>query len=722
MPSVGFVKLLTYPKPDLSIAAINKAFPERITRRRVPLQYGAALAGTAFAMLMLPVIYLAIVGLAMAGVFAYATHNTGLLRLGTLGYLLYFPPLVAALPVLLILVRPLMARTAKAPELLILKAEEEPRLFALVAKVCETVGAPMPSQIDVDCEPNAGAALKRLFFGKELALTIGLPLATCLDARQFSGILAHEFAHFAQGTGMRFTGIIRHVSARLDVATARDADIDARLERNANKRGLTGVVFKAINACIWLVRSLLDRLAYAGREVSCLMLRQMEFDADSYEIKLIGSEAFEETTKRLFLIKAAAHDVSLEVARSWGYKRLPDNLPALVQRRSARTLAPEGIALLARAFETDTTERLDTHPSDAARLFAARALNEPGLLTLEGPAAALFSDLESLCKKATRHEYKHKHGYEFGEGNMVPIGVFAEKSRYYEERAEAMGSFLGDVGIWFAPLFADAVTGPWSRSASSPFPQWRHAREMARRRREEAEAISEECRENEARIIELTKAIVLLNARISVDTEVFGLQYGKSRKANARFAADERDKCRASRARLFAGLEPFLDMMRERVLRAVDILAAGEVESIDDRRVVVTELRRLIALSARLELHWRTIQEMVPDISAAEILRNFQSRAPDPDEVDGQLADIATRLTVAMKALRDALADISDLDLGAPPAAADRDAAIASSASAVEAFTEFHVDTVGRLFVIINRIEARLDADIRAAAMMRAQG
>jgi hypothetical protein len=521
---------------------------------------------------------------------------------------------------------------------------------------------------------------------------------------------------------MRFQVIIDRVNTRLDVATAADAPFDAGLERNASKRGLTGMLFKAINACVWLARAILTQLARAGREMSCLMLRQMEFDADSYEIKLVGSAAFEETMKRLHHIKLAGHEVSRDLARAWSYKKLPDNLPALVQRRSARALGPEGMALLTKALETDTTGQFDTHPSDAARLRAARALNEPGVFTLNGAASGLFSDIDSLCKKATRHEYKYNYGFAFTEENIVTAKLFAEISRNYELLAEATRRFLGDVAIWFAPFFADAVSGPWSRSAISPFPQWRQAKELARRRMKDAEAASEKCRANEARIIQLTTAIALLHARVSIKSELFDLAYGRSRKANAQLAASEREKCLAARASLFASLEPFLEVTRERVLRALDLLEAGEAGSAKNGREAAATGRRLVALSARLEPHWRTIQEMGPDVDAVEGLRFYRARAPDPEEIDSQLSEIAARLALAMGSLRDELGDVPELGFDKTPQAEGRDAVFESAVSVMKAFTELHEGTVGHLFLIVEQIEMRLEADMRTAAMMRAEG
>ena len=44
-------------------------------------------------------------------------------------------------------------------------------------------------------------------------LTVGLPLVEGLNVRQLGGVLAHEFGHFAQGSGMCLTYLIRSVNA-----------------------------------------------------------------------------------------------------------------------------------------------------------------------------------------------------------------------------------------------------------------------------------------------------------------------------------------------------------------------------------------------------------------------------------------------------------------------------------------------------------------------------
>ncbi len=55
----------------------------------------------------------------------------------------------------------------------------------------------------------------------------------------------------------------------------------------------------------------------AGHGISCFMLRQMEFDADSYEIKLAGSATFIETSVRMR---------ELHVGAQFGYDDLSTTL------------------------------------------------------------------------------------------------------------------------------------------------------------------------------------------------------------------------------------------------------------------------------------------------------------------------------------------------------------------------------------------------------------
>src|SRR5213593_738108 len=94
------------------------------------------------------------------------------------------------------------------------------------------------------------------------------------------------------------------------------------------------IVLHAARGCVWLTRRILWALMHAGHAISCFMLRQMEYDADSYEAKIAGSEAFESTAARLQVLNVATQVAFEDVRQSWASHRLPENLPLLIQHKA----------------------------------------------------------------------------------------------------------------------------------------------------------------------------------------------------------------------------------------------------------------------------------------------------------------------------------------------------------------------------------------------------
>src|SRR5262249_24911153 len=122
----------------------------------------------------------------------------------------------AGVVLVLFMIKPLFARLPKARRGRALDLGREPILFAFVTRIARAVHAPEPRRIDVDCQVNAsasfGAGLGGLV-GRNLVLTIGLPLVSGLTVEQLAGVLAHELGHFAQGARMRLSYLIRSINA-----------------------------------------------------------------------------------------------------------------------------------------------------------------------------------------------------------------------------------------------------------------------------------------------------------------------------------------------------------------------------------------------------------------------------------------------------------------------------------------------------------------------------
>src|SRR5258705_5537457 len=146
---------------------------------------------------------------------------------------------------------------------------------------------------------------------------------------------------------------------------------------------------------------------HGGNAFSCFMLRQMEYDADSYEAKLAGSDAFELTASRLRILNVATQTAYEDVRQSWASNRLPENLPLLIDHK-ASSLPAEVQQKLSTTATSEKTGWFDTHPCDADRIREARRLSEPGVFRLCEPATRLVSDFANLSRTVTRHHYE-KH-------------------------------------------------------------------------------------------------------------------------------------------------------------------------------------------------------------------------------------------------------------------------------------------------------------------------
>ena len=198
--------------------------------------YYTGLVTVAMSLVILQVIYLALVAHAGYSTYRYVLRLPGdfaKMQLGILTIVVLATPTVAGVAVTFFLLKPLFAKAPAAVERLHLDRVAEPVLFAFVERLCTMLGAPAPTRIDIDLRANASASLRRgwrSLLSRDLVLTIGLPLATSLNVRQFGGVLAHEFGHFSQHAGMRLYFLImtiRHWFAR--VAYERD-EWDADLE------------------------------------------------------------------------------------------------------------------------------------------------------------------------------------------------------------------------------------------------------------------------------------------------------------------------------------------------------------------------------------------------------------------------------------------------------------------------------------------------------------
>jgi Zn-dependent protease with chaperone function len=421
------------PADGFSAAELIAAFQGGVPRTRVSFFYQIGLVLVTLTMIVLPLVYLAMIGAACWGIYLYATHffpwlttSYGGRRLYLLKLIAFFAPLFIGLVLLFFMIKPLFARRASVPRPLSLNPGVEATLFAFIAKICELVKAPMPARIDLDCQVNAAAGFRRgmrSLFAGDLVLTIGMPLVAGLTLREFAGIIAHEFGHFTQGFGMRFSYVTRSINGWFArVVYERDA-WDVWLEETGMEAEDLKVliVVNAARLAVGFSRLLLMGLMYLGHGFSCFLLRQMEYDADSYEIKLAGSDTFEATARRLAVLNESVGRAYKNMRTSWNInRRLPDNFPQYLVQEDAKTPPALRERILDR-MGLSRTGLFDTHPSDGDRIRRSRQAGEPGIFHLDQPASILFSNFPIAAKQVTYLHYAEELELEFDPANLRPV-------------------------------------------------------------------------------------------------------------------------------------------------------------------------------------------------------------------------------------------------------------------------------------------------------------
>jgi Zn-dependent protease with chaperone function len=695
-----------------------EAFTGSIAPTKTGFLYKAGLAVVAFAMVLLPLVYVALIGLTAWAVLMHLTHDTWLFEGGSgrgtlVQLILYLGPAVAGGILVFFMVKPFFAAKEKSPDPIVIDPAREPLLFAFVKKICNLVGAPVPCRIDVDCQANASAGLKRGLWSKDLVLTIGLPLASGLNMREFAGVLAHEFGHFAQGAGMRLTYIIRKINfwfAR--VVYERDA-WDLKLERSArNVDWRIGIVLHASRGCVWLTRRILWALMHAGHGISCFMLRQMEYDADSYEAKLAGSDVFESTASRLRTLNAAMQFAYEDVRQSWASSRLPENLPLLIDHK-ASSLPAEVQQKLSSPENPEKTGWFDTHPCDADRIAAVRRLGEPGVFRLTERASGLFSDFAGLSKEVTRHQYEKHFELEFTEQNLMSAEEILRESAASAEADAMVRKYYGKVNISLRPLFTNGELPAWTDDTVA---KWREAKRSSEELRAAAEQLSAECVEQQSRLADLTSAEHLAKAGFRIEPKEFGLPETAvspgTQEIEARAASEVASATALDRA---AKLGPFMAALRERVTFALVLAQRNAADSTGNPGELPALTRLLAAIGTEIQFG----HEMATRLRALMLLAQNRGNHSAPGVVDQALSELASQLKTRVTGIQQRLNSfpypfphprapltVAEYARSEKPADNDLHRAYLDADSHVDRLFALHYQLLGKVLAYANQGEA----------------
>ncbi len=207
-----------------------------------------------------------------------------------------------------------------------------------------------------------------------------------------------------------------------------------------------------------------------GNLVSGFLLRQMEYDADRYEARMVGGKVFASTCWRLRELSLAQNGAYADLQSSWQERRLPDNLPRLILANVSQIPA-EVMAAYRKAMGQAKTGLFDTHPSDRDRIAHARAEGDDGIFDLEGPATDLFRNFDALARVATFDRYRTLLGPEIRKEQLFTVAELVRGRRPWQEGEVACRRFFLDspnyeaapaaVGRPKAPTDAPPRSAPW---------------------------------------------------------------------------------------------------------------------------------------------------------------------------------------------------------------------------------------------------------------------
>jgi Zn-dependent protease with chaperone function len=578
---------------------------------------------TLFALVLVPVCYIAVIAAMGYGVYFHLRYNIGVFttqnlsaRTHVMAFILgYLGPAVIGVIAIAFMLKPLFAKRDEGPDPLTLDRSQDPLLYELLDLLCDKLGAPRPRHIEVDCRPNASASLGSGMFGflgRNLTLTIGLPLAASLDARQFVGVMAHELGHFSQRIGTRISYLIRSISNWLSRVVYERDEWDYWLIQSSKEAGTwVVVVLYLARAMVFLSRQILKLLMFAGLAISCFMLRRMEFNADRYEIAASGSSVFETTTKRIVAMNMLWPTILGELEFSWREKRLPDNLPSLVSHRLEEA-APKLAEIANESVRQERGRFFATHPSDQSRIRHAQKFNSEGIYRGEGPATALFSNFKMIAHAVSLALYRNDFGLSIEGANLVATESLVSTHKKLKKQASALARYFQHCVSASRPMgFATMANEPPS-SPQAELKMLKQARAKFEAASSKYRTLYDRHRELLDRRRLLPAASAAVRAGLSIAPAQFGIKSGSKEAISAEINA-----VRNESEKLDVQLKPFDKLQFMRIRAALRLLVVPQIR--ERTKLAAEQISQLTVLQealGRLESSQSQIQDLHEKMNA----------------------------------------------------------------------------------------------------------
>ncbi|MES9963292.1 MAG: M48 family metallopeptidase [Candidatus Sedimenticola sp. 20ELBAFRAG] len=414
------------PQVLLELGEIEKVLGESKVQHLLPRRYRLGMVLSLLIMALLPLVYLLIIAGVAYVFWWHISENFNLLADpgGWSGLMIYIGGVIVSGMVLSFLIWPLQIFFQKHEEPRTEITESQaPGLFRLVRALTNIAGAPIPERIFYTGEVNAAAAFRpglANFISGNLELHIGVPLLRGMTISELAGILSHEFGHFGQGAGMRTTYALRNMHNYLSILQQfrlawRQSILQATEDWDIRVKAIVWLGLLGM----WITSLILKLLELIGHLSSHYLLRQMEFEADQYEIQVVGGAGFKQTFLKLILLEYARKQASEIVAEASLNGRMPEDFIALWINR-ASLMNEKEITSARTELEQQTSSSLDTHPPYQEREKKAQAWKKPALVQSETCSAVLLSTPDKYFKNLSADLIATQLGYDVQQFEITP--------------------------------------------------------------------------------------------------------------------------------------------------------------------------------------------------------------------------------------------------------------------------------------------------------------
>lgn len=377
-------------------------------------------------MLILPLLYLGFIAGVAWLTWWHTTHNYVWMtyvrgRVTIFLAALYGFLVIAGFLWVLSLIRPIFSRVSFENPEEGLEREDQPVLFELADVIADVVGSPHPDKIILSFDVNASASYETMFFGlfrKNFTLTLGIPLIAGLNVDELAGVIAHEFGHFSQKGSMFLHRMIYKINLWFAMAVYGTSMVDHMIHSTTDDEEAS--IFSIMGFLLWILvglgRIVLWCLMMLGLFFSSSLLRRTEYDADRYEIGLVGSDLFKSTSKKIISLNIAFSLAEQYTLGSNQGLRLPDDFAIFTAGISERSEIIR--KKMIKHIRTEKHSFYSSHPTTLSRIEVAQKLDMEPLYKCNLPAKLLVVGFTDITQSITMEIYRWRFGKTYNLNSM----------------------------------------------------------------------------------------------------------------------------------------------------------------------------------------------------------------------------------------------------------------------------------------------------------------